>query len=145
MNPSTGTRALVAEEVDPAVRLGSAGQRSVGGHEFCTDQVSQPHIHGVVGAHGMTEFEGPLQQESVVVTDDIQITEVGDGQAASCRESRSAFTHRRSTVVTGMRARGGNGAPVRFVQCTPEEAVDQADDAIESLQGWAGRRARSPC
>lgn len=37
-----------------------------------------------------------------------------------------------------MKVRGGTGAPVRFVQCEPAEAVDFADDAIELLmkQGW---------
>ncbi|MEJ7771019.1 MAG: ATP-binding domain-containing protein [Geodermatophilaceae bacterium] len=37
-----------------------------------------------------------------------------------------------------MRARGGNGVPVKFVQCDPAEAVDCADDEIESLmrEGW---------
>lgn len=37
-----------------------------------------------------------------------------------------------------MRNRGGSGVPVRFIQCQPDEAVDYADDAIESLQqdGW---------
>ncbi|MDQ3054984.1 MAG: AAA family ATPase [Actinomycetota bacterium] len=43
-----------------------------------------------------------------------------------------------SLTPTLMRARGGSGVPVRFLQCTPDEAVDQADDMIESLQqdGW---------
>jgi len=37
-----------------------------------------------------------------------------------------------------MRARGGNGVPVKFVQCDPSDAVEQADEAIESLleEGW---------
>jgi hypothetical protein len=40
-----------------------------------------------------------------------------------------------------MKARGGNGVPVQFVPCTPEEAVDQADDVIESLlgDGWPAK------
>ncbi len=43
-----------------------------------------------------------------------------------------------SLAPTLMRNRGGSGVPVRFRQCQPDEAVNCADDAIESLQqdGW---------
>lgn len=35
--------------------------------------------------------------------------------------------------------RGGEGAPVRFVRCAPEAAVERADAEVERLleQGWA--------
>lgn len=38
-----------------------------------------------------------------------------------------------------MRYRGGNGAPVRFVPCSPDEAVDRADEAADGLlaDGWS--------
>lgn len=37
-----------------------------------------------------------------------------------------------------MKTRGGAGVPVRFVQCAPTAAMDEADDAIELLmkEGW---------
>ncbi|MGY1753822.1 NERD domain-containing protein [Blastococcus sp. SYSU D01042] len=37
-----------------------------------------------------------------------------------------------------MRIRGSSGVPVRFVQCSPEEAVEAADDVAEELldEGW---------
>jgi len=40
-----------------------------------------------------------------------------------------------------MRARGGHGTPVRFCQCAADEAIDQADGVIETLQqvGWPAR------
>ncbi len=43
-----------------------------------------------------------------------------------------------SLTTTQMKNRGGNGVPVRFVQCATEEALGAADDAIESLldDGW---------
>jgi len=43
-----------------------------------------------------------------------------------------------SLTPSVMRARGGHGIPVQFLQCTPDEAVDAADGAIESLlaEGW---------
>ena len=46
-----------------------------------------------------------------------------------------------SLTPSVMRARGGHGTPVRFFQCAPEEAIDQASGAIETLQrvGWPAR------
>lgn len=37
-----------------------------------------------------------------------------------------------------MKLRGGNGDPVRFIQCTSDSALEAADEAIESLleEGW---------
>jgi hypothetical protein len=43
-----------------------------------------------------------------------------------------------SLTTTQMRNRGGNGVPVRFVQCSTDAAQDAADDAVEALldDGW---------
>jgi hypothetical protein len=43
-----------------------------------------------------------------------------------------------SLTAAQMRNRGGNGVPVRFVQCATEDALDAADDAVEALldDGW---------
>ncbi len=43
-----------------------------------------------------------------------------------------------SLTTSQMKNRGGNGVPVRFVQCATDEAQDAADDAIEGLldDGW---------
>jgi len=38
-----------------------------------------------------------------------------------------------SLTTSQMRNRGGNGVPVRFVQCATDDALDAADDAIEVL------------
>jgi hypothetical protein len=38
-----------------------------------------------------------------------------------------------------MRYRGGEGAPVRFVECAADEALDHADEAVDALleEGWS--------
>ncbi|TFV62310.1 UNVERIFIED_ORG: nuclease [Bacillus sp. AZ43] len=43
-----------------------------------------------------------------------------------------------SLTTSQMKNRGGNGVPVRFVQCPTDDALDAADDAIEALldDGW---------
>ncbi len=38
-----------------------------------------------------------------------------------------------SLTTSQMKNRGGNGVPVRFVQCATDDALDAADDAIEGL------------
>lgn len=38
-----------------------------------------------------------------------------------------------SLTASQMQNRGGNGVPVRFVQCATDDALDAADDAIEGL------------
>ena len=43
-----------------------------------------------------------------------------------------------SLALTRMRNRGGDGPQVRFIECPPSEAVDQADAMVDSLldEGW---------
>lgn len=43
-----------------------------------------------------------------------------------------------SSLAPGMKVRGASGVPVRFVQCTPDEAVATADDVADALldEGW---------
>jgi hypothetical protein len=43
-----------------------------------------------------------------------------------------------SLTTSQMKNRGGNGVPVRFVQCATDDALGAADDAIEALldDGW---------
>lgn len=43
-----------------------------------------------------------------------------------------------SLTTSQMKNRGGNGVPVRFIQCSTDDALDAADDAIEGLldDGW---------
>lgn len=58
-----------------------------------------------------------------------------DQNLRNTRQIADAF---QSLGATRMRAAGGNGPEVQFVACTAEDAVSEADDAVERLldEGW---------
>jgi UvrD-like helicase C-terminal domain len=58
-----------------------------------------------------------------------------DQNLRNTRQIAEAF---QSLGATRMRAVGGDGPEVRLVECSAEEAVDEADDAVDRLldEGW---------
>ena len=58
-----------------------------------------------------------------------------DENLRNTRQIANTFS---SLAPAQMKMRGGDGVPVRFVQCAPEEAIGAADDAADELldQGW---------